>query len=102
MAYVRWEDRVSNDEVRRRCGVENIIDVLRRSRLRWYGHVKRREDDHILRRALDMDVDGVRPRGRPRKVWRRCVEENMREININLEAVHNRREWMRLINRPTP
>ena len=102
MAYVRWEDRVSNDEVRRRCGVENIIDILRRSRLRWYGHVKRREDDHILRRALVMDVDGVRPRGRPRKVWRRCVEENMREMNINLETVHNRREWMRLNNRPTP
>ena len=102
MASVRWEDRVSNDEVRRRCGVENIIDILRRSRLRWYGHVKRREDDHILRRALDMDVEGVRPRGRPRKVWRRCVEENMREKNINLETVHNRREWMRLINSPTP
>ena len=102
MAHVRWEDRLPNEEVRRRCGVEDIIDVMRRSRLRWYGHVRRREDDHVLRRALDMEVGGVRPRGRPRKAWRRCVEENMREMNIEGETVHNRREWMRLINRPTP
>ena len=101
MAHVRWEDRVPTEEVRR-CGVKDIKDVLRRSRLRWYGHVRRREDDHILRRASEMEVEGVRPRGRPRRTWRRCVEEDMRETNIREETVYNRREWERLLNRPTP
>ncbi len=53
MAHVRWEDGVPTEEVRRRCGVKDIKDVLRRSRLRWNGHVRRREDDHVLRRASE-------------------------------------------------
>ena len=102
MAHVKWEDRVPSEEVRRRCGVKNIVDIMRRSRLRWYGHVKRREEDHVLRRALEMEVEGARPRGRPKKTWKRCVEEDMRQINIREENVNNRREWQRLIDRPTP
>ena len=26
--------------------------------VRWYGHVFRREDGHVLRRALDIEVEG--------------------------------------------
>ena len=29
----------------------------------WYGHVSRREDGHVLRRALDCEVDGKRKNG---------------------------------------
>ena len=57
--------------MRRRCGVRDIKDVLRRSRLRWYGHVRRREEDHILRRVLEMEVRGVRPVGGQKMKWRR-------------------------------
>ncbi len=38
-------------------------EVLKRSRLRWYGYVRRREEDHILRRAAEMEVEGVRLSG---------------------------------------
>ena len=31
-----------NEEVRRRCEVENLVPRLRKTRLRWFGHVKRR------------------------------------------------------------
>ena len=30
----------------------------------WYGHVLRREDGHVLRRALDFVVEGQRKKGR--------------------------------------
>ncbi len=40
-------------------------------------------------------------RGRPKKTWKQCVEEDMREINIREETVDNRKEWKRLINHPT-
>ncbi len=32
MAHMRWEDRVTSEEVR--CGVKDVIEVLKRSRLR--------------------------------------------------------------------
>ncbi len=64
--------------------------------------MRRREDDHVLRRAAETEVEGVRLRGRPRKTWKRCVEEDIRDMNIREETVYNRKEWERLINRPTP
>ena len=38
--------------------------------VRWYGHVLRRDDGHVLRKALEFKVKGKRKRGRPCK-WRR-------------------------------
>ena len=102
MAHVRWEDRVSNDELARKCGVEDVRNVLRRQRLRWYCHIQRREEEHILKKACQVVVEGRKSVGRPKKTWRRCVEEDMKKMKITEECIQNRREWRRLIARPTP
>ena len=39
MSRVRWQGRITNEEVRRRYGVENLEHRLRKMRLRWFGHV---------------------------------------------------------------
>lgn len=45
--YGLWalKNGVSSEVIR--CDVEDVLSVLRRQRLRWYGHVKRREDGHV-------------------------------------------------------
>ena len=45
MSTVRWQDRITNKEVRRRCGVEDLEHRLRKTRLRWFGHVKLRDEE---------------------------------------------------------
>ena len=37
-------------------------------RQKWYGHVMRTKEEHIVRRMLDVDVPGKR-RGRPNLRW---------------------------------
>ena len=49
-------------------------------RLRWYGHVVRRASTEQLGRVFGMEVDGGRPRGRPKKTWMNCVEQDMAKI----------------------
>ena len=49
MSRVRWQDRFTNEEVRRRCGVENLEHRLRKLRLRWFRHVKCRDENSLLR-----------------------------------------------------
>ena len=39
--------------------------------VRWYGHVLGREDGHVLKRALDLEVEGQRMKGR---TWKKQVE----------------------------
>ena len=47
------------------------------SGVRWYGHVLRRNNGDVLRRALDFEVAVRRGRGRPNKTWKRQVEEHI-------------------------
>src|SRR5699024_12643421 len=50
-------------------------------RLNWYGHI-RRSVTSIARRALDLIVPGVRPRGRPRMRWIDTVRCDMAEAGL--------------------
>ena len=82
MLRVKWQDRITNKEVRRRCGVENLEHRLMKTRLRWFGYVKRRDENSIPRRAMELEEEGRRPVGRPTKTWSKVVEEDMRKLNI--------------------
>ena len=42
---------------------------LRKLRLRWFVNVKRRNENSILRRAMELEVEGRRPVGRPKMTW---------------------------------
>ena len=63
-------DRVRNEEVRRRAGIERQLASRADQRvLRWFGHVERMYDYRLARRVLMAEVSGRRVRGRPRLGW---------------------------------
>ena len=60
-------DRVRNEEVHRRAGIEMELASTEDQRvLRWFGHVERIDDYRMARRVLMAEVSGGRVRGRPR------------------------------------
>jgi len=70
MRMVRWmcdvkvTDRFPSNELRERLGIDGIISVQQQNRLRWYGHVLRKEDDDWMKKCMEYEVEGPRPRGR--------------------------------------
>ena len=52
---------------------ETVVQVAKANGMRWYGHVLRRADGHILRKAMEFEVRGKRQRGRPKKTWKTQV-----------------------------
>ena len=82
MAGVRLSDRISSSEICGWCGLEQLDVEIRRRRLRWFEHVKRREEGDCLGEVLRMDVTGNRPRGRPKKIWMDNVKEDLRKLNL--------------------
>ena len=69
-------DKVRNDEVRRRAGIERELTSRADQRvLRWFGHVQRMDEYHVARRVLMADVILGRVRGRPRLSWMDCVKK---------------------------
>ena len=55
---------------RRRLGIEGVVEVTRRGRVRWFGHVERKEVDDWVSACRNLEVAGSRGRGRPRMTWR--------------------------------
>ena len=72
MRMVRWmcgiklKDRVSNKELRERLGIVDITSLLQQNRLRWYVHVLLKDDNDWVKKCMEYEVVGFRPRGRPR------------------------------------
>ena len=61
MRTVRWMCGV---KLRDRLGLGDIISVLQQKRLRRYGHVLQKEDNHWVKKCVEYEVEGARPRGR--------------------------------------
>ena len=97
----RWRRR-HNWELRQETKQERIIDVVKRNKLRWAGHVARMEENRIPRKVMNACVEGRRPRGRPRMRWIDGVKEEVRKRNSDdpenwMEIAQDRRRWRDLM-----
>jgi hypothetical protein len=91
---VRWSDRLSNEEVRKRCSdIERLTVLLRRRRLQWFGHVLRRPISEISKQALaPSPCAGWRCRlGGQLKTWLSTVKKEV-EL-LGLQSVYGVRHW---------
>ena len=68
-------DRIRTEKVGELMKEDALQDLIEKSRLRWYGHVKQMEGKRIPRRLHETDMKGKRPRVRPRDRWLKGVEE---------------------------
>ena len=87
-------DRKTIEKQMDMLGLRETIDRLATANgVRWYGHVLRRDDDSVLRVALDLEVSGKRKHGRPKKNWKKQVEEDTEKIGLKKEDALNRDKW---------
>ena len=85
MCNVKVKDRVPSKELRKRLGIDYIILILQQNRLRWYGHVLQKEDTDWVKKCMEYEVDGSRPRGRPKRTWKEVVQKHCQARNLNKE-----------------
>ena len=100
MRMVRWmcgiklQDRIPSNGLTERLGLDDIISVLQQNRLRWYGHMLRKEDSDWVKKCMAYEMEGVRPRGRPKKLtWTEIVEKDCQACKFNREDVTDRNRW---------
>ena len=53
----------------------------------------RRDDGHVLRKALEFEVKGKRKQGRPKKTWKMQVEKESKNVGLEKEDALNRVRW---------
>ena len=71
MSMIRWmcgvqlNERKKSEELRKLLGLEPVSLMIKKSRLRWFGHLERKDDNDWVKRCKTWEVEGFRQRGRP-------------------------------------
>ena len=91
------KDHVRNEEIGEKMGIENIAVRCVKARLRWLGHVKRRDDEYSGRRAMEMVPPEKRRRGRPKLRWMDCVRKDLEAMGTREEEALSRETWRKRI-----
>jgi len=52
----------------------------------WYEHVLQEEDDWV-KKCMEYEVEGPRPTGRPKWIWREVVEKDCQARKLNTEML---------------
>ena len=55
------------------------------------------ENDDWAKKCMDYEVEGPRPRRRPKRSWREVVEKDCQACKLNKEDAMNHSRWRKLI-----
>ena len=99
LKMVRWAlgvtrmDKIRNEYVRGTAKMAKLGDKLRNARLRWYSHVKRREEGYVEKRMIEIAVPGRRKRERPRRRWMDLTREDIERVEAKEGDEVDRDKW---------
>ena len=101
MCGVSLKDRKRSEVLYSLLGVQSVAKVVRHGRLRWFGHVERKNGDDWASACRNLVVAGVRCVGRGRKTWRKCVKDDTDMLGLHPEWAVFRDVWRGLISGQT-
>ena len=90
---IKLKDRLPSKELRERLCIDDIALVLQQNRLRWYGHVLQKEDNDWVKKCMEYEVEG----SRPKRTWREVVKEDCQARKLNTEDAMDCSKWRKLI-----
>ena len=85
-AIMRWicnerpEDDIGSDAILAMLGIEDLPSIIRRSRLRWFGHKERSEG--WINRVRNLKIVSNKGPGRPKKTWEECVQNDQEVMGM--------------------
>ena len=87
---VTRKDKIRNEHIRSTVKVERLGMKMREDRLRWYGHVMRRDQEYVGRKMMEMELPGKKKKGRPKRRFLYVVKEDVGEVDAKETDVKNR------------
>ena len=102
MCGVTKKDKIRNELIKGTVKIANISLKMEGRRLKWYGHVMRRDGNSVGRRVMEMEVPGHRRRGRPKYRWKDRLKVDVLERNLLEHQAWDRHEWQRLARSSDP
>jgi len=106
---LRWmcghtrKDKIRNKVIRNKVRVLPIEEKMRETRLKWFGHVRRRLIDALVRRVDEMEqVTRKRGKGRPKKTLGATLKFDMKCMGLNEDMTKDKNTWKSRIHVTDP
>lgn len=92
--------RLMNFEIRNILE-EDIVNFIKAQRIRWYGHIHRRDPGATIKRISEWKPEIDRPRGRPRGRWEDQVIDDLRTMGIRgwRADIKDRKKWNKIVDK---
>ena len=87
---VTRKNKIRNEYIRGTVKVERLGMKMREGRLRWYGHVMRRDHEYVERKVMEMELPGKRKRGIPKRRFLDGMKEVMGKAGAKETNVEDR------------
>ena len=94
---VTRKDKSKSEHIRSTIKLERLGMKMRDGRLRWYGHIMRKDQEYVGRKMMEMELPGKRRRGRPKRRFLDVVKEDMGEVGAKETDVEDRKVWRMMI-----
>ena len=85
-------DKIRNEYIRGTVQVGRFGEKTREARLKWFGHVRGKDNGYIGGRMLRTELPGKKKRGRPRRRFMDAVREDMAVVGVT-EMDDDRTKW---------
>jgi hypothetical protein len=99
--HIRWQQKITNGEVRRRVGSSrNIIQLIMERKLGLFGHICRMGDDRLVKCVVFGMMDGQTRRGRPSREWLDDIKEWCQmDIYTLSRMAQDRTQWRGIVKK---
>ena len=74
-----------------------MMSVLQQNRLRWYRHVLRKDDNDWVKKCMEYERGGFRPRGRQKRTWLEVVQRDCQVCGLSKDDAMARGRWRKMI-----
>lgn len=67
----------------RTLSVTKIARKMKENKLKWFGHIKRRNSNNIVKNIGEKNFEENREWGRPQKKWMGIIRKDTRSYRVN-------------------
>jgi len=97
---IPWTARRRNEDILEEAGGRKLWSSVIARKLRYFGHIMRKEDENLEKCIITGMVEGTRGRGRPRRAWCNDIK-NWTPLSTDelLQSTKDRAGWRSLVCR---
>ena len=94
---IRWPVVITNEDLWKKTKQTPIPEDIKKRKWGWIGHTLRKPTSNVTRQALDWNPQGKRKVGRPRQIWRRSTDAEVKAAKLSWAELkkisQNRVRW---------